>query len=199
VISDLENLALRSPSGSSEQQTLGGFDPEVTRRANDLLSKLQILIEKSSGEERPKVDELLTLSDILTRMLASLEGALVPATPPITRSTSNDERTRLTVDIPPYNGFLSPHTTPSMGSPNGHLDEISSTTDGSDEELSTPRLDKGKQRAAEEPKRPTPVLRRPSLVLDSEDEFVEPEVHPESGISPTIDRSAVGNFLVVML
>lgn len=190
MISDLENLAHRSPPGPFEQPTLGGFGSEVTRRANDLQSKLQILIEKS-GAEKPKVDELLALNDSLTSLLASPEGTLAVGIPPITRRVSNDQKTRLTVDIPSYNGLLSPHTTPSVGTPNGHLEEAPSTTDDSDEELTTPRLDKGKQRAAEEPKRPTPVLRRPSLVLDSEDEFVEPEVHPEAVISPTIDRSAV--------
>ena len=198
VISDLGNLTPRSPSGPSEQQALGGFSSEVTRRANDLQSKLQMLIEKSSGAEKPKVDELMALNDSLTSLIVPPEGPLAPGISPITRRSSNDQKTRLTVDIPSYNGFLSSHTTPSMGTPNGHLEETLSTTDDSDEELSTPRLDKGKQRAAEEPKRPTPVLRRPSLVLDSEDEFVEPEVHPEAGISPTIDRSAIGNFLIVV-
>jgi hypothetical protein len=69
--------------------------------------------------------------------------------------------------------------------------------DGFDEELvSTPRLDKGKQRAKEEPEKPTQVLRRPFLVLDEEGEFAEPEVHPETGVSPTVDRSVIGNLVV---
>jgi hypothetical protein len=33
-------------------------------------------------------------------------------------------------------------------------------------------------------------------VLNEEDEFVEPEVHPEVGVSPTVDRSVIGNLLV---
>lgn len=196
VISDLEDHALHPPSGSSERQTPSDVDSEVTRRANELQPKLQLLVEKSLGEEIPKVDELLALNDSLTSMLASTQGALAPGILPITRRASQDQGTRLTVDIPLYNGSLSPDST---GTPNGHIHESPSTTDDSDEEVSTPRLDKGKQRAAEEPERPTPVLRRPSLVLDSEDEFAEPEVHPEAGISPTVDRSAIGTFFVVLL
>ena len=198
MISDLEDLALRSPLGHSEQQTASGVDPEVTRRANSLQSKLQLSIETLLAEESPKVDELLALNDSLANVLASSQGELAPGNIPITRRVSKDQRTRLTVDIPSHNGFLSSHPVPSVGTPNGQLHESPSTADDSDEELSTPRVDKGKQRAAEEPERPTPVLRRPSLVLDSEDELVEPEVHPEVGISPTVDRSAIGNSFVVV-
>lgn len=198
VMSDLGDLALRSPLGSSEQQTLGDVDSEVTRRANDLQPKLQLLIEKSLGEANPKVDELLVLNDSLTSILASPQGAPAPETPQITQRVSKDRRAGLTVDIPSYSGFISPHPAPFIGSPNGHLHGSPSTTDDSDEGESTPRPDKGKQRAAEEPERPTPVLRRPSLVLDSEDESIEPEVHPEVGVSPTVDRLAIGNIFFVV-
>lgn len=192
MISDLGDLTLRSPLGSPEQQTHDDVSPEITRKANDLQPKLQLLIEKSLGENSTKVDELLALNDSLTSVLASPQGALASRVPPIARSASKDKGTGLTVNIPSYNGFLSP---PSVSAPNGHLHESPCATDDSDEELSTPRLDKGKQRAAEEPEKPTPVLRRPFLVLDSEDEFIEPEVHPEAGISPTVDRSVIGNCL----
>jgi hypothetical protein len=187
VISDLEDFALRSPSSSSEQQNLGGIDPEVTGRANDLRPKLQLLIEKSLGKENTKVDELLELSDSLTGILASPRGELASGILPISQRSRN-KGTGLTVNIPSHNGSLSHHHTPSASTPNGHVYEGPSTSDDSDEELSTPRLDKGKQRAADEPERPTPVLRRPSLVLGSEYDYVEPEVHPEVGISPTVDR-----------
>jgi hypothetical protein len=198
VISELEDLAIRSLSGSSGRQTLGDSDPEVTRRANDLQQKLQLLIEKSLGEDGTKVDELLALNDSLANVLASPQGALTSDMPPMTRKASKDKGTGLTVNIPSYDGFLSPHATPSTSTPNGHLHEVPPTADDSDEELlSTPRLDKGKQRAKEEPKRPTPVLRRPSSALDEEDEFVEPEVHPETGISPTVDRSVIKNLVFV--
>lgn len=193
AISDLENLALSSPPGSSEQLTIGDVDSGVTKRADDLQQKLQLLIEKSLGQEGTNVDELLALNDSLTNLLTSPRGTLGPEVFPIVRKLSKDKGTGLTVNIPSHNGFHSPHTPPPTGTPNGHLHESPSATDEPDEELSTPRLDKGKQRAAEEPKKPTPVLRRPSLVLDSEDE-AEPEVHPEAGISPTVDRSVVGNL-----
>ena len=202
TISDLEDLALRSPLGSSGPPTVGDVDPEVTRRANDLKPKLQRLIEKSLGEDSAKVDELLALNDSLTSMPVSPQGtlasALTSANPPITRRVPRDQGAGLTVDIPSYNsGFLFPNTTPTTDTPNGHGHESPSATDGSDDELaSTPRLDKGKQRAKEEPAKPTQVLRRPSLVLNEEDEFVEPEVHPEVGVSPTVDRSVIRNLLV---
>lgn len=189
MISDLEGLALCSPSDSSVQSTLGDADPEITRRANTLRQKLQQLIEKSLGEDITKVDEFLALNDTLTTILASPRGALASAIPPISRRISKEKGTGLTVSIPSYDDFLSPHTTPTASNLNGHLHQSPLATDDSDEELvSTPRLDKGKQRATEEPERPTPVLRRPSLVLDEEDEFLEPEVRPEVGVSPTVDR-----------
>ena len=154
--------------------------------------KLQRLIERSLGDDGAKVDELLALNDSLTTMLTSPEGALTSTVPLISRRASRDKGGGLSVRIPSYDGFLSPHTTPATSTPNGHVHESPSATDDSDEELlSTPQLDKGKQRATEEPERPTPVLRRPSLVLDEEDEFVEPEVRPEVGVSPTVDRSVV--------
>lgn len=159
--------------------------------------RLQQLIEKSLGENNAKVDELLALNDSLSGLLAYPQGKLTPGIPPITRRVSKDKAAGLTVKIPSHNGFPSPHITPSAATLNGHVHESPSATDESDEELlSTPRLDKGKQRAKEEPERPAPVLRRPSLVLDSEDEFVEPEAHPEAVVSPTIDRSVIGNFFV---
>ena len=192
MICDLEDLVLRSPSGSSGLSTPSEVDPEVTRRANSLKPKLERLIEKSLGEDTAKVDELLALNDSLTSILASPQGALTSVAP-ITRRVSKDKTVGLTVDIPSYNGgFLSPHSTPTMSTPNGHGCESPSATDDSDEELaSTPRLDKGKQRAEEEPEKPTQVLRRPSLVLDEENEFVEPEVRPEVGVSPTVDRLVI--------
>jgi len=196
VISDLEGLTVRSPPGPSGQQTLGDVDPEVMRRANNLKPKLQQLIENSLGDDNARVDELLALNDSLTSMLVSPQGALTPEIPPITRKTSKDKGAGLTVNIPSYNGFLSPHITPTTSTPNGHVHESPSATDDSDEELlSTPRMDKGKQRATEEPEKPTQVLRRPSLVLDEEDEFVEPEVHPEVGVSPTVDRLVIRNLV----
>lgn len=188
AISDLESLALSSPSASSEQQTIGDVNSGVTKRADDLQQKLQLLIEKSLGQEGTKVDELLALNDSLTNLLASPRGTLGSGVLPIVRKLPKDKGTGLTVNIPSHNGFLSPHTPPPTSTPNGRLHESPSATGEPDEELSTPRLDKGKQRAAEEPEKPAPVLRRPSLVLDSEDE-AEPEVHPEAGISPTVDRS----------
>jgi protein phosphatase 1 regulatory subunit 37 len=182
VISDLEGLALRSPSGSS-------VDPEITRRANALRPKLQQLIEKSLGEDITNVDELLALNDTLTAILAPPRGALTSATPPISRRVSRDKGTGLTVNIPSRDEFVSSHTTPTASTLNGHPHQSPLAADDSDEELvSTPRLDKGKQRATEEPERPTPVLRRPSLVLDEEEGFLEPEVRPEVGVSPTVDR-----------
>jgi len=111
---------------------------------------------------------------------------LTSAIPPLSRKVSKDKGIGLTLNIPSYDGFLSPLNTPVA---HGHGSDSSPATDDSNEVLSTPRLDKGKQRAKEEPERPTQVLRRPSLVLDEEDEFVELEVHPEAGVSPTIDRS----------
>lgn len=199
MVYDLEDLALRSPSGPPGEETLGSVDPEVTRKANELQPKLQLLIEKSLGEEGPKVDELLSLNDSLTNMLAFSQAVLAPGIPPLVRKVSEDQGTRMTVDISSYNGSLSPSPAVSMSTPNGHTHVSPSVTDDSDEEASTPRLDKGKQRATEEPGRPTPVLRRPSLVLDSEDEFVEPEVLPEAGISPTVDRLVIKILLVFML
>ena len=198
VIYDLEDLALRSPSSSSGISTLGDVDPEVARRANSLKPKLQRLIEKSLGEDSAKVDELLALNDSLTNMLVSPQGALTSAIPPITRRVSKDKGAGLTVNIPSYGGdILSPDSVSATSTPNGHNHESPSIMGDSDEELaSTPRLDKGKQRAKEEPERPTQVLRRPSLVLDEESGFTEPEVHPEVGVSPTIDRSVIGNLLV---
>ena len=198
MIYDLEDLALRSPSGSSGLTTLGDVDPEVTRRANSLKPKLQRLIEKSLGEDSSKVDELLALNDSLTTMLVSPRGTLTSAMPPITRRVSKDKGIGLTVNIPSYGGdILSPHGAPAASTPNGHGCESPSAMGDSDEDLaSTPRLDKGKQRAKEEPERPTQVLRRPSLVLDEESEFAEPEVDPEVGVSPTVDRSVFGNLLV---
>ena len=125
-------------------------------------------------------------------MLASPEGALTSTVPPISRRVYRDKGGGLSVSIPSYDDFRFPHTTPTTSTPNGHVHESPSATDDSDEELlSTPQLDKGKQRATEEPERPTPVLHRPSLVLDEEDEFVEPEVRPEVGVSPTVDRSVI--------
>jgi hypothetical protein len=179
---------------SPEQQAPDEVDPEVTRRANDLQPKLQLLIEKSLGEDSTKVDELLALNDSLTSMLASPQGVLASGISPITQNVSKDKGNGLTVNIPSCNGFLSQ---PSVSAPNGHH-ESPSAADDSDEELSTPRVDKGKQRAMEEPERPAPVLRRPSLVLDSEDELIEPEVHPEAVISPTVDRSVVGNLSMLV-
>lgn len=199
MISNLEDLALRSQPSSSEQETLSDVDPEVTKRANNLQSKLQLLVEESLGQDSPKVDELLALNDSLTSMIASPQEVLAPGTHLVTQRVSNNQGAGLTVEIPPHNGFLPPHPAPSMSTPNGHLHESPPTTDDSEEEVSTPRPDKGKQRATVEPERPTPVLRRPSLVLDSEDEFVEPEVHPETGISPTVDRSVIENFIVVIV
>ena len=200
VISDLEDLALRSPSGSSVQPTPGDTDPEITRRANTLKPKLQRLIERSLGDDSAKVDELLALNDSLTSILASPGGALTSVIPPISRRISKDKGIGLTVNIPSHESFIFPHTTPATSTPNGHVHESPSVIDDADEELlSTPRLDKGKQRAEEEPERPTQVLRRPSLVLDEDDEFVEPEVHPELGVSPTVDRSVIGNLLILVL
>jgi hypothetical protein len=174
------------------QPTLSAVDPEVTRRADTLKPKLQRLIERSLGDDSAKVDELLALNDSLTTMLTSSEGALTSSVPPISRKISRDKGGGLSVSIPSHDGFLSPHTISATSTPNGHVHESHSATDDSDEELlSTPQLDKGKQRATEEPERPTQVLRRPSLVLDEEDEFVEPEVRPEVGVSPTVDRSAI--------
>ena len=155
--------------------------------------KLQQLIEKSLGEDSARVDELLALNDSLTGMIASPQGTLASAVP-LTRRASKEKGVGLTVDIPLYDSsFLSPHDTPTATIlPNGHAHGSPSTMDDFDEEsASTPRLDKGKQRATEEPEQPTPVLRRPSLVLDEEGGFVEPEVHPEAGISPTVDRSVI--------
>ena len=198
MIFDLEDLGLHSPSGSSLQPTLGDVDPEVTRRANALKPKLQRLIERSLCDDGAKVDELLALNDSLTAMLTSPEGTLTPAVLPIPRRVSRDKGGGLSVSIPSYDGFLSPRTTPATSTLNGHIHGSLSSTDDSDEELlSTPQLDKGKQRATEEPERPTQVLRRPSLVLDEEDEFVEPEVRPEVGVSPTVDRSAIRSFMFV--
>jgi hypothetical protein len=152
------------------------------------------------GEDSAKVDELLALNDSLTSMLVSPQGALTSAMPPLTRRVTKDKGVELTVDIPSYDGdLLSPHSAPATSTPNGHGHESHSVVDNFDEELvSTPRLDKGKQRAKEEPEKPTQVLRRPSLVLDEEDGFVQPEVHPEPGVSPTVDRSVAGNLLVSM-
>jgi len=190
VISELEDLALRSPLGSSGVVTPDGVDSEVMRRADSLKPKLQRLIEESLGDDSANVDELLALNDSLTNLLASPQGTLPSTIPPLTRRPSGDKGARLTVNIPLYNGdFVSPHGTPATSTPNGHIHESPSAVGDSDEELvSTPRLDKGKQRAKEEPEKPTPVLRRPSLVLDEEAEYIEPEVHPEVGISPTVDR-----------
>lgn len=198
MISDLEDLTLRSPSGSSDQPSLSDIDPEVTRRADSLKPRLQRLIEKSLGDDSAKVDELLALNDSLTSLLVFPQGALTSAIPPLSRRVSKDKGFGLTVDIPSYDGFLSPHSTPTPSIPNGHGCESPTATDDSNEVLSTPRLDKGKQRAKEEPEKPTQVLRRPSLVLDEEDEFVQPEAHPEAGVSPTVDRSVVGNRLFVL-
>ena len=116
---------------------------------------------------------------------------MTPGIPPIVRAPSKERGIPLTVNIPSHDGSLSPLPMSPVIAPNGHLHE--GPLDDSDEEVSTPRLDKGKQRAKEEPAKPTPVLRRPSSALDSEDEFLEPGVHPEAVISPTIDRSVVGN------
>lgn len=159
-------------------------------------SKLERLIEKSLGEDSAKVDELLALNDSLTAILVSPQGALTSEMPPISRRVPKDKGAGLTVNIPSYSSFLSPHTTPTTNTPNGHVHENPSVDDSDEELASTPRLDKGKQRATEEPERPAPVLRRPSLILDEEDEFVEPEVHPEVGVSPTVDRSVIGNLFV---
>ena len=198
VISDLEDLAPRSPSGSSVQSTLSGVDPEITGKVNTLRPKLQQLIERSLGEDTTKVDELLALNDSLTTILASPRGALTSAIPPISRRVSKDKGIGLTVSIPSCGDFLSTHTTPTTHTLNGHVHQSPLVRDDSDEEsASTPRLDKGKQRATEEPERPTQVLRRPSLVLDDEDGFVEPEVRPEVGVSPTVDRWVIGNLLFV--
>ena len=190
VISELEDLALRSPLGLSGAPTPDSLDSEVMRRADSLKSKLQQLIEESLGDDSAKVHELLALNDSLTSLLASPQGALTSTIPPLTRRTSKDKGARLTVNIPLYNGdLISPHGTPATSTSNGHVHESPSAVGDSDEELvSTPRLDKGKQRAKEEPEKPAPVLRRPSLVLDEEAEFIEPEVHPEMGVSPTVDR-----------
>ena len=198
VVSELEDLALRSPLGFFGVPTPDGVDSEVMRRADSLKPKLQRLIEESLGEDTAKVDELLALNDSLTSLLVHPQGALGSTIPPLTRKVSKDKGSGLTVNIPLYNGdFISPHGTPATSTPNGHIHESPSATGDSDEELvSTPRLDKGKQRAKEEPEKPTPVLRRPSLVLDEEAEFIEPEVHPEAGVSPTVDRSVLGNHLV---
>lgn len=193
MISDLEDLTVHSPSGSP-----GDVDPEAMRRADNLKPKLQQLIESSLGNKNAKADELLALNDSLTSVLVSPRRALTPEIPPITRRISKDKGAGLTVNIPPRNGLLSPHIPPATSTPNGHVHETPSAMDDSDEELlSTPRLDKGKQRAAEEPERPTQVLRRPSLVLDEEGEFVEPEVHPEAGVSPTVDRLVIRNLVFV--
>jgi len=189
VISELEDLALRSPLGPGTP-TPDGLDSEVMKRADSLKPKLQQLIEESLGDDSTKVDELLALNDSLTSLLASPQGTLTSTIPPLTRRISKDKGVGLTVNIPLYNSdFISPHGTPATSTPNGHIHGSPSAVSDSDEELvSTPRLDKGKQRAKEEPEKPTPVLRRPSLVLDEEAGFIEPEVHPEAGISPTVDR-----------
>ena len=198
MISELEDLALRSPLGFSGTPTPDGVDSEVLRRADSLKPKLQQLIEESLSGDGAKIDELLALNDSLTALLVSPQGTLTSIIPPLTRRASKDKGTGLTLNIPLYNGdFISPHGTPATSTPNGHIHQSPSVVGDSDEELaSTPRLDKGKQRAKEEPEKPAPVLRRPSLVSDEEAEFIEPEVHPEAGVSPTVDRSVIGNLLL---
>ena len=63
VVSELEDLALRSPLGQPGAPTPDGVDSEVMRRADSLKPKLQRLIEESLGDDSANVDELLVLND----------------------------------------------------------------------------------------------------------------------------------------
>jgi len=75
---------------------------------------------------------------------------------------------------------------------NGYVTtEVKNSDAPEDEDIpSTAKIDKGKGRAEPEPERPAPVLRRPSLILDDEDEEDDPSIlEAEPMTSPTNNRS----------
>ncbi|KAI9512011.1 hypothetical protein F5148DRAFT_1166859 [Russula earlei] len=166
-------LARSTSSGKSASETQAEL--ELVEQATALLPTLTDIIRNCSDSAR--LDELLSLNDVLISLLAQ---------------ASHKPKVKLQGLGIELNGR---GDLPSDGD---HGDNNSVTRLGDTEELtdddglSTPRLDKGKRKAAPEPEIVEPVLSpRGFAVADSDEEEIEPEAEREGGddpLSPT-DRS----------
>ncbi|KAH8103400.1 RNI-like protein [Cristinia sonorae] len=173
---ELEDLLSRSPSSSSGMISPTQTDPGLTQRTRHALSSLGQVIVGTSDQD--KLAELLALNDDLTSMLSHTGGAPLLG---------------LGIHIEPQ---AKSNVIATNGHGNGSAVHSAEDLSDSEEEPVTPRVDKGKGRAAPEPEEPemvlTPtIMAPPFMVTESDEEDAERtalEGLSEDVVSPT-DRS----------
>lgn len=147
----------------TDETAEGGVDPAMIDEAMNIQKALMKVIEYT--DDPSHLEELLALNDDITTLL--------------TRATP--QRPKLSgLGIRLENGHP-------VSAENGAVP--SSNTPDAEEELMTPRIDKGKGRAEPEPEPLEPVLSPTRVATDSDDEEVEIQGslldHVESIVSPT--------------
>ena len=164
-------MTIRASATSSPTATPDTRE-DLTARSLEALNSLSSLVERTS--EPAQLEELLYLNDEITYLLGRLNQS-----PPDLKKLKGlgielDERT---------NG---------ASVANGHPSPLHLVLDKVDEEeLLTPRTDKGKQRAEPEPEEPqlvlTPTVERPEFEDSEQEQDLEASVleNAESIVSPT--------------
>jgi protein phosphatase 1 regulatory subunit 37 len=200
----LDELLSGSSSPHLRPTLVRELDPELAKKANDLLPKLQNLIQTCSTDDPTKLDELLNLNDALRSSLSSPSPS--PSISSVPTKVGKGKPFGLGISIPAPVASTQTQRTLSplsddhedvplsrLSADNGPImTDIKICDEPDDEDVaSTPKIDKGKGRAEPEPERPAPVLRRPSLVLDDEDEEDHNVLEAESIISPTNNRLVI--------
>ncbi|CCM02426.1 uncharacterized protein FIBRA_04524 [Fibroporia radiculosa] len=174
----LDELLARSPSSSSAPAApIQSAVATLAAGVKEVQKSLLIMIEKST--EPARLQELLSLNDDLTSSLAR-------CTPQKPSLTLNGLGFRV--------GNGKANSSVGMSPGNGHAMQFGAAGEDSEEDVVTPRIDKGKGRAEPEPEEPEKVL-SPSatfLISESDDEDGERQLvapPPDGLVSPTDLRS----------